>query len=351
MAPAANASGNRMLFSSAELLYALGPALGLGLLLLTPKAYWDRLVKRRSLLAPTLYERRRTLPKPSLNGRVLSQELYLRPTVYCDSHAPEVIALADGLRQQVRSDWEYAQGIYDFVRNEIAYALEPVAGRSVVGTLQAGCGVCLDKHNVYVALARAGGIPARYCTAGNVAPLEMGKDRPRLELVNRHLKGLEDGHDWYMRKVATNIRRVVNQVEQKFASGQSLEMRKHPMVELKIGNAWIPVDLTWGDAEAAGQGLPLPRFGYDPLILRRMRATIVSRSEEAPVRWSYWAIRGVLCILARGLVDHLNCTMDEIRSQGRQVLTEIGEDEYIRRHRRFYVPVPGAAEQGLPLLV
>jgi Transglutaminase-like superfamily len=351
MMPPTNGSGQRMLFSSSELFYALGPALGIGVFLLTPKAYWDRLRKGHSPLAPTLYERRRTLPKASFEGRVLSQEPYLRPTAYCDAHAPEVITLANGFRQRFKGDWEYAQGIYDFVRNEIAYALEPTSGRRVVGTLQAGCGVCLDKHNVFVALARAGGLPARYCTAANVAPLELGKDRPRLELVNRHLTALEDGKHWYMRTMATNLRRVVNQVEQKFATGQSFEMRKHPMVELKIGNAWIPADITWGDAEAAGQGLPLPRFGYDPLILRRMRATIVSRSEEAPVGWSYWFIRGFLCILARGLVDHLNRTIDEIRSQGQKVLTEIGEDEYIRRNRRFYVPVPGAAEQGLSLLV
>ncbi|MGH8070003.1 MAG: transglutaminase-like domain-containing protein [Candidatus Entotheonellia bacterium] len=347
--PAENRSRPRLPLPISELLQVLGPAFGIGLFVLTPQAYWWRLRQGRSPLAQTFYERRRILPRASLDSRNLSHEIYLRPTPYCDSHAPEIVALADDFRQRAANDWEYAQAIYDFVRNDIVYTLEPLSGFRVVATLRAGGGACLDKLNVFVALARAGGIPTRYCTVGNVAPLEFGKERPRLEVMNRYLKDLEAEADWSLKKLGASFSRLVQRLEKKVQAGNSFEMRFHPMAELKIGDFWIPADVTWGDAEAAAQNLPLPRFGYDPLTLRRYRGSVVNRSEQAPIGRSYWIVRCVLCLLARGLVDHLNHTVEGLRAQGRQLLAEMGQDEYVRRQRRFYVPVPGAAQLGLSL--
>lgn len=341
---------DRLPLPMSELVQVLGPAFGIGLVVLTPQAYWRRLREGRGLLSPTLYERQRTLTRAHLDGRILSHEPYLRPTPHCDAHAPEVIALADEFRQRATDDWDYARKLYDFVRNEIAYALEPTSGFQVVTTLRTGCGGCLDKLNVFVALARAGGIPARYCTVGNVTALEQSKERPRLELANRLLKDMEGERAWSLRKLSRSLSRLISRVEQKVEAGQSFEMRFHPMAELKIGEFWIPADVTWSDAEAAAQGLPLPRFGYDPLVLRRYRGSVLSRSEGAPIGKAYWGVRCVLCLLARGLVDHLNQTFEGLRAQGRQILAEMGQDEYIRRLRRFYVPVPGAAQHGLALL-
>jgi transglutaminase-like putative cysteine protease len=179
---------------TAELLQAAGPALGIGLLL-TPGAYWERMRERRSPFSPTLYTRRRKLPRASLDGRVLPQHEYLRPTAFCDSHAPEVIALADDFRRRAGGDWEYVEAIFDYVRTEIVHAVEPMSRRGVVSVLESGCGLCMDKLNVFVALTRAGGIPTRFCAVGNIAPLELTTERPRLQEANRYLADIDTASD------------------------------------------------------------------------------------------------------------------------------------------------------------
>lgn len=347
------ARGNRSLhrrpIPTAELLHALGPAFGLGLLL-TPKAYWSRVREGRSPFAPTLYERRRTLPRVSLEGRVLSQEPYLRPTAYCDSHAPEVIVLTDELRHCFRGDWEYAQAVYDFVRNEIAFAFEPPPRRGVVGTLEAGCGICLDKLNLLVALARAGGIPARYCTVGNISLFEAGGVLPQAEVFSRFFEELGAKTDWRLKKISARLRQLVKRREKALFAGRSFDVRLHPFAELKVGGFWIPADPFLGDAEAAALSLPLPYLGYDPLILRGVTGSVISRSEEVPIGRSYWIVRRLLGLLTRGALDYVNHTLEKGRAHGRQILAEVGKAEYIRRMRRFYVPVPGAVKLGLSLL-
>ncbi|MBI4590194.1 MAG: transglutaminase family protein [Candidatus Rokubacteria bacterium] len=210
----------------AEILFTLAPAFGLGVLL-TPGAYWSRLRQGRSLLSPTLYDCRRSLRRASLDGRPLSRELYLRPTPHADCHAAEVVALADELWGRTGSDWQYAQAAYDFVRNEIASAFEPVPRRGVVGTLQAGFGVCLDKLNLFVALARSGGIPARYCAAGNVARMEVFPARPAFRWV---YEGLESETDWRLRRIGAGLRRRTGQGED--AQWDFFVGKWHPLAEL-----------------------------------------------------------------------------------------------------------------------
>jgi hypothetical protein len=343
-------SRRRIPIPTAELLQAAGPAFGLGLML-TPAAYWERIRAGRSPFAQTLYARRRTLPRISLDGRALPRDEYLRPTPFCDSSAPEVIALADDFRRCANGDWEYVQAIFDYVRTEIVHAVEPMSRRGAVGTLERGCGLCIDKLNVFVALARAGSIPARFCAVGNVAPLELANERPRLQVVNRYLEDMEAQSDWRLKKMGSGLRRLINQIDGAVSAGGSFEMRYHPMAEVKIGAFWIPVDPGSDDAESAAAGLPLPRLGYDPVVLRGLKGSVIARSEAYPIATSYWMLRLSLCILARGIIDHVNRHFEKVRATGEQILAETGRDEYIRRLRRFYVPVPGAAELGLSLLV
>lgn len=331
-----------------QLLHALGPGFGLGLLLLTPKAYWSRVQEGRSPFSPTLYERRRTLPRASLADRSLSWDPYLRPTPHCNSHAPEVVALADELRERAVSDWDYAQAAYDFTRNEIAYALEPGSRRGVVGTLEMGCGICVDKDNLLVALARAGGIPARYCAVANFSFVEPGVVPPHQQMLSRFFE-IEAEPNWLLKKIGAGIRHWTS--AKAAVANTSAPSGWHPIVELKIGGFWIPAHPALGDAEAAAMGLPLPRLGYDPLILRGVTGSVVSRSEEVSMARLYWTVRRILGLLARGIMDYVNRRLEAARARGRQILAEIGPHEYIRQRRQFYVPVPGLTELKVsPLL-
>jgi hypothetical protein len=151
--------------------------------------------------------------------------------------------------------------------------------------------------------------------------------------------------------MGAGLRRLVGQIDRAASAGESFEMRYHPMAEVKIDAFWIPVDPGSDDAESAAAGLPLPRLGYDPILLRGFKGSVMARSEAYPIGTLYWLSRLLLCILARGIIDHVNRYFAKTRATGEQILAEVGHEEYIRRLRRFYVPVPGATEAGFPPLV
>lgn len=289
-------------------------------------AYCSEFRAGQGPFSKTLEVRRRVLPQASLEGRALSQEPYLRPTLYCDSHAPEVVALADELRQGARNDWEYAQAIYNFVCSKIIFTIVPLPGRGVVETLEVGCGTCLDKLNVLVALARAGGIPARFCFVDapfstthmeRVEPDHAGRSEAPGADADRH-RGLE--MPWRQRQL-------------------------HPYAELEIGNFWIPADPTLDDEGAAGLGQPLPRLGYDSLMLQDLAGGMIDRKEEIPAEHPVWIARRFFCRHTCGSLQQcLNLAYEELRTRGGQILKKDGRDEYIRQTRRFYMPLPGVTE-------
>jgi hypothetical protein len=325
-----------------QILQALGPAFIPALVSLAPKAYFSRIRELRSPFSPTLNNRRKVLPKASLTGRHLSQEPYLRPTLYCDCHAPEIIAIAYQFRQSSSNDWDYALRIYNFVRNEVLFALEPFPSNGAVGTLEIGYGICIDKTNALIALARAGGIPARYCQISNIKPLEGGTAPFVLNFATTCRKW-EESNDWRLKKIGSGmLRRIKQQEEANFEN--ALWVREHIITELKINNAWIPADPNSSDEEAVGNGMPLPRLGYDPITLFGFSGNIVARNEALPVGRSYWIMRWLLCLLSRGMMDIINQAFEEKRQKARRLLAEIGEKEYVRRMRRYYIPLPQAVE-------
>ena len=142
------------------------------------------------------------------------------------------------------------------------------------------------------------------------------------------------------------MRRLMQHAETSFHYAPLLNF--HSLAELKIRSSWILADTTWGDAEAAAFSMPLPRLGYDPLLLGYKYA-VVERSEATPLDRQYWIASWFLCMLSRGALDLLNQSFEEKRQEGHRILTEIGEAEYIQRLRRFYVPLPAAVELGLSL--
>jgi hypothetical protein len=268
------------------------------------------------------------LTPSELKARRLSRERYLRPTSECDCHAPGILALADELAYDCRSDWDYTQKIYDFVRNEILMTIAappPVDG--VVGTLQRGFGICIDKVNLLIALARAGDVPARYCFIGSSV---LGEGA----VPNPFFAALAFGEDRYRARL-DRLR------ETRTDADGTIRRRPHPQAELQLDGVWVPADPTLGDDEAAGIGLPLPRLGYDPLMLWGATGNVIGRSEEMPNERQQRLARRFACA---GLCSDNTCAnqlLEQLREHGRQILAEEGEPRYTRRMNRFYVPLPG----------
>jgi hypothetical protein len=323
-----------------EIMQALGPAFGPAVILLSPMAFLRRIQGFRSPFSPTLYKRRRPLPKASLTGRHLSNEPYLRPTIYCNCHAPQMIFLADQFRSESGNDWDYAIKAYNFVRNEIAYAIEPFPRGGAVGTIENRCGFCIDKTNALIALARAGGIPARYCQLSNMNAYE-GDTIPWVEDYANHFQTWQESSDWRLRMIGRGFSRRLDDLKSsRFENAPWVG--KHLIAELRINNSWILADPTWSDQEAIAFGMPLPRLGYDPIALFGFKGHVVDRSEVFQVEKNFWIRRWILSLLARGLLDIANQAFEEKRREGQRLLDEIGEKEYIRLKLRYYVPLPQA---------
>jgi hypothetical protein len=89
-----------------------------------------------------------------------SEEKYLRPTLFCDCRAPEIIAMAHALGAYQKSDRQFADAAFEFAKREVILEITPLD--DVVPTLKRGTGTCLHKISLFIALCRAAGIPARY---------------------------------------------------------------------------------------------------------------------------------------------------------------------------------------------
>ena len=89
-----------------------------------------------------------------------SEEQYLRPTLFCDCRAPEIVAIAHALGAYQKSDREFAEAAFEFAKRKVILEIIPMD--DVVPTLKRGTGTCLHKISLFIALCRAAGVPARY---------------------------------------------------------------------------------------------------------------------------------------------------------------------------------------------
>lgn len=89
-----------------------------------------------------------------------SKEKYLRPTLFCNHLEPEVIALAHQLGAYQKTDEEFAEAAFHFVKEKMTLEILPF--NRVGKTIQRGTGTCIHLITVFIALCRAAGIKARY---------------------------------------------------------------------------------------------------------------------------------------------------------------------------------------------
>ena len=89
-----------------------------------------------------------------------SDQKYLRATLWCDPTEPEVIALAHQLGAYKKSDREFAEAAFEFVKEKMTLEILPF--NNVSETIRRGTGTCIHLISVFIALCRAAGIKARY---------------------------------------------------------------------------------------------------------------------------------------------------------------------------------------------
>jgi transglutaminase-like putative cysteine protease len=125
---------------------------------------------------------------------------YLQPVTYIESDDPQIIALAEQLSQGQGSLCDTTRAYYDYVTDNLTYIAYNPGDLGALGALSEGGGDCTEFSDVFIALNRAGGIPARF-----------------LEGVTYHVGEYSEGdvkHDW-------------SEV-------------------YWPGMGWVPMDVTWG---------------------------------------------------------------------------------------------------------
>jgi len=116
-------------------------------------------VKRRGQLPPAdtdVY----VLPNPRKLDRKM--RAYLTPSPYIESDDPQIKSLAGKIGVEEEKAWARVEAIHDWVRENIE--LQDNQGRGVKTTLETlrdGAGDCDEYASLFIAVCRAGGIPAR----------------------------------------------------------------------------------------------------------------------------------------------------------------------------------------------
>ena len=79
-----------------------------------------------------------------------SRRPFLRPTRYCNSRAPVVIALAHSLGAYRVSEAAFAEAAFTFAKERVVFEIGPIT--PVQETLRRGTGSCFDCISVFIAL-------------------------------------------------------------------------------------------------------------------------------------------------------------------------------------------------------
>ncbi len=240
----------------------------------------------------------------------VSEEKYLRPTRLCECDSPAIRAVAKKLGAYDKEPLEYAKSIFYFVKNQKYLVFKPMRG--AVGVLRSKGGVCLDQMNLLIALARAGGIRARYRLYA-LAPTQemfdiMIKDDP-----------------------------IIRETYEMLGFLDSL----HGCAELYVNGGWIQLDPTFSDELEAGMGIPVSDFGEEPA----WRVRVPERDvvfEGFPIFFKNLLV--ALAFILRDTIDKVNEKLDEVRKTGREILDEIGKEEYNQRKKQFKIEMPSLEE-------
>lgn len=113
-------------------------------------------VSRQGVTPP---EAPQQLTLPASKDLDRDQRKYLLPSPFVESRDAKITAAANSLAKPGASPWEQVQAYYDFVHENVTYENGPMKG--AVAALDEGRGDCEEMTTLFVALCRAGDVPAR----------------------------------------------------------------------------------------------------------------------------------------------------------------------------------------------
>ncbi|RLF42008.1 MAG: hypothetical protein DRN12_01670 [Thermoplasmata archaeon] len=233
-----------------------------------------------------------------------SDEKYLRPTLYCNPRAPEVIALANELGAFKKSDREFAEAAFEFCKRKLTLEMLPLD--SVENTLRRGTGTCLHEISVFVALCRAAGIKARY-KLYSLTVIEAWEDTL---VVDPLIKKWSDAMGYFM---------------------------LHGEGEAYVDGKWVVCDVGPTPERQAASGIPITRFGEDSIgVWTSAIPGTIMRLESLP--YGLNAMMKLVYKIAPATVDKVNVSILNMIEKGKKILEDKGEENYDREIRKTYKP-------------
>ena len=233
-----------------------------------------------------------------------STERFLRPTHLCNPLDKDIIAIANKLGAFKKSDWDYAQSVFDFVNENIRIDFSAI--KSDIETLHAGHGTCVDKMSLFISLCRCAGIPSRYILYS-----------PQI---------VQEGYDIYV-SADPLIKKWYDSIGFFAIHGSS---------EVKIDGKWIPSDVSVDPITTVGVGVPLIHFGED--IENKYLKVIgnIMRIEGLPYGLKFLGSLPfrVFGGAGRAINTNISLTLDK----GREILNEMSFEEYDKKIRKSYKP-------------
>jgi hypothetical protein len=233
-----------------------------------------------------------------------SNEKYLRPTLWCDCRSKKVIALANQLGAFQKSDWEFAESAFEWVKRNIT--LEIIDMDSVDDTLERGTGSCIHINSVLAALCRCAGITVRYKLFSAITS-EATYEKMFDQMTRR----------WYDALGYFSI------------EGD---------VELLIDNKWVVAHAGPTPERQAYMNIPITKLGEESIgIWFDVIPGTVFLSESVP--YGFGLTLKLLTKIARGTMDALNANTVTMNEKGRKILEEKGgELAYDKEIRKNFTP-------------
>ncbi|MEF8847679.1 MAG: transglutaminase family protein [Candidatus Thermoplasmatota archaeon] len=235
-----------------------------------------------------------------------SNEKYLRPTLYCNPRAPEVIALANKLGADEKSDYEFAKDAFHFVKEKLT--LEMTTFNPVEKTFIRGTGTCYHLITAFIALCRSAGIKARYKIFA-------------MNMIQAWYDAIVD--------VDPLVKKWYDSMGYFMLEGEG---------EVYIDGAWKVAHVGPRAERQAAAGIPITKFGEDSLgnWFYEIPGTIM-RTESIP-----FLIGGssrILKILAPGSMERINLSILKQIKKGNKIIKEAGGkkayDKQARKKRKL----------------
>ena len=223
-----------------------------------------------------------------------TNEKYLRSTLHCNPHAHEVVALAHYLGAFQKSDYEFAQAAFKFVKEKLD--LEICQMDSVEETIQRGTGTCFHLISAFIALCRCAGIKARYKTFA-------------MNMIQT----------WYDATVGSDqlVKKWYDQMGFFMMEGEG---------EVLIDGKWTVAHVGPTAERQAAAGIPITKFGEDSLGVWFFALPGTIETMES-IPYGLGAGTKLLKKIAPGSMERVNISIQHQNKMGKKIIEDAGGKE------------------------